>query len=191
MSYRLTYDATIDDAADVSWRLVNRTHAFRKQLRTNVIAAGAAGGLAFFVAWTYVVGRSPLHWVLAAVAGTVFGIVFASIFRRFLETEIRKQQRKIVAEQFGWKPTIQSAIELRPDAVWVRQAGMEMVFPWTLCTGVQNNPHDIEMNFVPGICVIRNRHFASPAERQAFLDNARRLSSLTNPTTPTNPTSPS
>ena len=181
--YRLTYNATIDDAVDVSWRLANRTRAFRMQLQAKVICGGIGGGLVFFAGWMYVVGTSLLNVVLAVVAGTLFGIVFASIFWRFLEREIRKQQRKVVAEQFGGRPTIQSEIELRPDAVWVRQAGLETIFPWALCTGVQNNPNDIEMNFTPGICVIRNKHFTSPDERQAFLDTARRLSA--NPTNPT------
>src|SRR5918996_3916151 len=126
---RIVYDATVDDAVDVSLRLANRTHAFRKQLQTNVLILGIGGGLAFFAVWTYIVGASLLHLVVAAVGATVFGIVFAAIYRRFLEKEIRKQHRKIVAEQFGGKPVSRSEVELRQDGVWVRQAGVEMVFP--------------------------------------------------------------
>jgi hypothetical protein len=173
---RIAYDATVEDAVDVSWRLANRTHAFRRQIQINLVCAGIGSGLAFFAAWMYIVGASPLNLVLAAVAGTIFGIVFAAIFRRALEREIRKQHRKVIAEQFGGKPLIQSELELRPDAVWVRQAGMEMVFPWILCTGVQNNLEDIEINFTPGMCIVRNRHFASAADRAAFLETVRRLS---------------
>ena len=174
--YRLAYDATIDDAIDVSWRLANRTHAFRKLVQRNVIFAGVAGGLAFFATWLYMTGPSLVNLVLAAVAGVLFGIVFAAIFRRFFDTEFRKQQRKIISEQFCGKAAIQCELELRPDALWTRQAGMEMLFPWALCTGVTNNPGDIEMNFTPGICVVRNRHFASVADRDEFLEAARRLS---------------
>jgi len=184
---RIVYDATVDDAVDVSLRLANRTHAFRKQRQTNVIVVGIGAGLAFFAAWMYTVGASLLHLVLATVAGTVFGIVFAAIYRRFLDKEIRTQHRKIVAEQFGGKTAIHSEIELRQDCVWVRQGGLEMLFPWTGCTGVLNNRHDIQMDFTLGICVIRNRHFASTAEREMFLETARRLANLTNPTDSSNP----
>ena len=52
---------------------------------------------------------------------------------------------------------------------------MEMTFPWGLCTGIQDNPDDIEMNFTPRIWVVRNKHFASLAERKNFLETARRL----------------
>jgi hypothetical protein len=179
--HRLTYDVTIDDAVDVSLRLAHRTHAIRKQLHTYVIIAGIVAAVAGFAAWMYYVDTSLMHMVFAAVVGVLFGIVFAAIFRRLLEKEIRKQQRKVVAEQFGGKPSIQSEIELRPDAIWVRQAGMEMLFPWALCTSVDNNPDDIEMNFAPGICVIRHKHFASPADQQAFLETARRLAKPTTP----------
>lgn len=173
--YRLSYDATIDDAVDVSLRLAGRTHAFRRQLRLTVMCAGMGGALAMFAAWMYVVGNSLVNIVFGTVAGVLFGIVFAAIFDRFFEREIRKQQRKIVAEQFGGNAIMHSELELRPDAVWVRQGGMEMVFPWAVCTGVRQNPGDIEMSFAPGMCVIPNRHFASPEQRQAFFETARRL----------------
>lgn len=177
--YRLTYDTTIPEAVDVALRLANRTDAFRQQLKNSLFYAAAGAWLVFFIAWLYIVGNSLLNLVLAAVAATLFAIVFAAVFRRFLENEIRSQQKRLIAEQFGDQKVIRSELELRSDAVWMRQSGMEMIFPWTLCTRVQNNPNDIEMNFTPGICVVRNRHFPSPAERQAFFETAQRLSRLT------------
>ena len=180
--HRLTYDATVEDAVEASWRLANRTRAFRRQFKINVVGAGIGAGVVLFVAWMYLVGTSPLNIVLGGVVSMLFGMVFSAIFVRFLEKEIRKQHKKVIAEQFGGKPVLQSELELRPDAVWVRQAGMELLVPWTTCTAIQNNPGDIEINFTPGICIVRNRHFASPAERQTFLDTARRLSEQARPT---------
>ena len=43
--YRLTYDATIEDAVDTSWRLANRTRAFRRQFKINVVCVGVAAGI--------------------------------------------------------------------------------------------------------------------------------------------------
>ena len=182
--YRLTYDTTIPEAVDVALRLANRTDAFRRQFKNSLIYGGVGAGLVFFVAWLYIVGNSALNLVFAAVAATLFAIVFTAIFRRFLEKEIRSQQQKLVAEQFGHQNVIRSELELRSDAVWVRQSGVEMLFPWTLCAGVRSNPNDIELHFTPGICVVRNRHFASPAERQTFLETAQRLSRSTAASSP-------
>jgi hypothetical protein len=174
--HRITYEATIDDAVDVALRLASKTQAFRRQIRHNVIIVGILGGLAFGAAWmSYLSAPAAFDLAVAACGGVAFGVIFAFMFRRFFMKEMRKQHRKIVAEQFGGKPTIPSELELRSDAVWVRQAGMEMTFPWKLCTAIQDNSEDVEMNFSPGICVVRNRHFSSTAERQDFIDTARRL----------------
>jgi hypothetical protein len=97
------------------------------------------------------------------------------LFKHFFIKEMHKQHRKMIAEQFGGKPTIPCELELRADAVWVRQSGMEMIFPWTTCAGIQDNAGDVEVHFTPGICVVRHRYFASTADRQSFLDTARRL----------------
>ena len=174
---RIVYEATVDDAVDVGLRLANRTKAFRRQIRFSVIIVGVLMTFAAIALSAYV--SPPVNYVdllLVVVLAAVFGVLMAALFRRFFDKEIRKQHRKIVLEQFGGKSSFPSELELRPDAVWVRQAGMEMMFPWTLCTSVNDNPDDIELNFAPGICVIRNRHFGSPAERQTFFETARRLS---------------
>jgi hypothetical protein len=160
----------------VGFRLACRSQAFQKQIRVSIILAGILGGLAFVAIWiAYTTAPWTSDLVGAVSAGVPFGLLFGIIFRRFFKTEMSKQQRKIIAEQFGGKPTIPCETLLRSDAVQVRQAGMEMTFPWTLCTGVKDNAGDVEINFSAGICVVRNRHFSSPAERQSFLDTARRL----------------
>ena len=183
--YRLTYDATIEDAVDASWRLANRTRAFRRQLKINVVCVGIAAGIVLFAAWMYIVGTSPVNIMLGGVVAMLFAMVFAAVFVRIFEKEIRSQHRKVVAEQFGGQPLLRSELELRPDAVWLRQAGMEIQFPWSACTAIHNNAGDIEMNFTPGICIVYNRHFASPAERQAFIETAQRLLKETPSTDPT------
>jgi len=174
--HRISYEATVDDAVDVALRLANRTQTFRRQVSRNIIIVGTAAGLVLIAWWLYTAeGTTPVEFALIVAAGIAFGVIFALIFRRFFQKEIRKQQRQLVIEQFGGKPSIHSELELRPEAVWVRQAGMEMTFPWSICTGVEDNPDDVEMHFGLGICVVRNRDFASPSERQTFLEAARGL----------------
>ena len=179
VQHRLTYDATIDDAVDVAFRLSNRTQTFRRQLRLNIIIAGILGALGFLGVWTYYWSLpAGFNLAIAAAGAVAFGLIFARLFKHFFFKEMQKLNRKMIAEQFGGKPTLPCELELRAEAVWVRQAGMEMIFPWTTCSGIQDNAGDIEVQFTPGICVVRNRYFASAADRQSFLDTARRLAGL-------------
>ena len=174
--YRIVYDATLDDAVDVAMRLSRKSHALQKQVRAMIVGAGILGGVAFAAFWIYNV-RAPgaADYALAGIAGVGFGIAFAFLFRYYLGKETVKQQRKILAEQFGGKPATPCEMELRTEGVWVRQMGIEMTFPWTLCTGVRELPGNVEIDFTAGLCVVRDRHFASAEERRRFLDEARRL----------------
>lgn len=172
---RIVYDTSIDDAVDVAWRLSSRTQAFQKQLRTNVLMAGTVAGLALAATFVYRSGIEPLPVLVAVVAGAIFAVLFGWIYRNILIKEIRKQQHRLVAEQFGGKPTVPCEVELRPDTLWTRQLGMEIVFPWNLCSSIRDNANDVEINFPAGICVVRNRHFTALADRQNFLDTAKRL----------------
>lgn len=189
---RIMYDATVDDAVDVALRMSRRSPAFRKQLRLTVVIAGVVTALIVFVFFAFF-ERNRTPTVLPVILGisAACGILGTAIFRRQFTKEIFKQQRKVTADQFGGRPSIRSELELRADALWVRQAGMEMLLPWSVCTSVIDNPNDVELNFAPGICVVRNKDFASPAERHQFLETARRLAHLANPTNATNLTNPS
>lgn len=173
---RIEYETTVDDALDVAWRLSSRTQAFQKQLRQNGVIVGIAAAGGFVAAFVFAGATEPSALVVATVGGAAFGVLFGWLYKRFLVKETRKQHRKIIAEHFGGKSTLPCEVELRQDAVWSRVGAIEMLFPWSISTGVQDNPEDIELNFSQGICVVRNRRFASAAERQAFLEAARRLS---------------
>ena len=175
---RIVYDVTIDDCTDVAIRFANRTKAFRNQFMSTVALGGALAGLSFTGALLLfgmaATGRGAL---LLLALGAVTGIVFAFTFLRgYFRKEILKQHRKVVAEQFAGKETLPCETELRSDSVWCRVGDIEMTFPWKICTSIQDNVDDIEINFSQGICVVRNRRFVSPADRQEFLETARRLS---------------
>lgn len=176
--HRIAYEATVDDAVEVATRLSRKSAALQKQIRAMRVGTGILGGVALTALLVFYYQRPPrtvAGIVMGVAAGVVFGIVFARLFQRSFDKDTRKRQRKIVAEQFHGKPTVACELELREDAVWVRQAGMEMTFPWRLCTGVLDNAEDVEIDFTAGMCVVPNRHFAAPAERQRFLDASQRL----------------
>jgi hypothetical protein len=173
---RIVYETTVDDALDVAWRFSSRTQAFQKQLRQNGIIAGVAAAGGFVAAFVFAGATDPSDLIVAVAGAVAFGVLFGWLYKRFLLKETRKQHRKIIAEQFGGKPSLPCEVELRADALWSRVGAIEMLFPWSISTGVQGNAEDIELNFSQGICVVKNRRFASSSDQQAFLETARRLS---------------
>ena len=174
--YRIAYHSTIDEAVDVSMRLANMNQAFRKQIRLNVIIAGVVAGLGVFGMWLYALTDRTIGSIAIAAAGAaVAGVIFSLLFKPTFMKELLKQQRKVMKEQFGNKDTIASELELRADAAWVRQGGIELTFPWPICTAVRDNAGDVEIDFTQGIVVVRDRDFPSAADRQEFLAIARRL----------------
>src|SRR5689334_5654823 len=135
--HRITYDASIDDAVDVAWRLANKSEAFQRQIRVQTIVGSLASALIIFIIGAYFGNlRSSSQIVWVVLASLAAGLIFGPLFRRELVKQVFKQHRKVISEQFGHKPTIPSEVELRSDAVWVRHSGMEMTFPWNICTGV-------------------------------------------------------
>ena len=104
----------------------------------------------------WLIGRHSLMQVDFTVAAVVSARVRGDI--QATSTRISKQHRKIIAEHFGDKPAF-NANRVAASGV-DPPTGMEMIFPWAGCTGVKNNPEDIELTFGPGICVLRDRYFA-------------------------------
>ena len=87
--HRITYDASLDDAVDVAWRLANRSQAFQKQIRLHTIVGSLACGLIFFVIWGYLGGLRTQAQLALALAGSVgAGLLFLPIFRRELVKQV-------------------------------------------------------------------------------------------------------
>src|SRR5262245_11228653 len=103
--HRIAYDATIEDVVDVAFRFANAMHVFQTQLRTNVMIAGGIAGLALASTIVYQNGISVSPVMSGMVAGAMFAVFFGLIYKNLLIKEMRKQQRKIFAEQFGGNPT--------------------------------------------------------------------------------------
>ena len=178
---RIVYDVTIDDCTDVAIRLASRTKAFRNQFIGTVALGGALAGT--------LVHRRPAS-VRSAVDGPrrPAALGDGSRGRHCLRVHLPsrllsegdtqtapKGRRRAIRRQRNAALRDRTAIR----GGWCRVGDIEMVFPWKICTSIQN-AGDIEINFLQGIRVVRDRRFVSPADRQEFLETARRLSAQRN-----------
>ena len=80
-----------------------------------------------------------------------------------------------IREQLGGEGPHLCSVELRPEHLWVRQGGVELLFPWTEATSVSDDPGGILIAFRQGRVLARSRGFTSPEQRQEFQQQARAL----------------
>jgi len=181
--YRVRFDSTVGELADVNMQLTTRTQAFRSYrarafrltvaFLTVVILAGvySRGGqqdrVFSITAWAIVGGLSVLF-----SAGLAYG------YNRYLDWTMRRQYKRILSEQLGGIAGFPCEIELRRGGVWVLQNGIEMTFSWANAVGVEDAGDAIELRFNPGLVVVRNRAFHDERERSRFLERARELAPI-------------
>ena len=64
-------------------------------------------------------------------------------------------------------------IELRPGCLWLRQDGvLETAYDWTTLTAVEDTADGVEIWFDSLPIVARNRAFATPSDRERFVNRA-------------------
>ena len=104
-----------------------------------------------------------------------------NLYGLYYDRAVRRQYRRVVAEQFGGASHFQCEIALLDNGVRVVQKGVEMMFPWSNAAGVEDTGDAIELRFTPGLVVARNRAFRDEAARVQFLERARALAECATP----------
>jgi len=169
--------------------LTTRTQTFRVyRLRAVWVAGGCLS--AAVLATVFVRSRQEdvevpaAMWGILVVFALALGAGFGYLYGRYVDGAMRRQYRRIVAEQFGGVADVRCDIELRREGVRVVQKGVEMTFPWNNVAGIDDTVDAIELRFSPGLVVARNRAFRDEAERTRFLERARALASESKTQTP-------
>lgn len=166
------FDATIDDLADANIRIAKRTNTYRQQRHQAQTAYGlvAAGILAVTLQ-----GRSSLAVIIGFTI--IGGVVVAYAYGRFHDRYVVRHYRLMVGDLYHGVKTIPCVVDLRDDVVWTKTGDMEIAFPWSRQTIINDVGDSIELWFEPGLVVVRNRAFPTDDDRLAFLRAATRLCS--------------
>jgi hypothetical protein len=182
---RAEFTATLDDAVDASMRWAPGSKTGRPNQRREAWMWGLmfAGVLMILTVWKRE-NRSPgIIWT-----STVFAIVGLALFVWFwpkhANSAARKRLRPLCSKLLNGRESFRVEVELRPTGVWTRQtdvetltARSEALTAWSELVQVADASDGIELRFHANFIVVRNRGFATPADRDAFLVEARARSS--------------
>jgi hypothetical protein len=171
---RIEFDATLDEAVDVSMRGLGASSTGRHLLRRNTLITGAvAASLVIIITLLAARHVSPRSAWLVVVLGIAAGAALFLSWPAMVLSSMRKRLRRVYSELTSGRDTFRCEIELRPDGFWTRQHDVETLTPWWKLVDVDEIDDGIALRFATTLVVARNRAFATPADRRAFLDEAR------------------
>jgi hypothetical protein len=167
---RADWEATLDDFVDLYVRQLRQTPGFRRKYLQSMIICCAVAGMLFAVSLDVVwQTQVSLEVLVGAVVGGSVGTLCLPFYGRYL----KRTARRIVVAQCGDRLPLRCEMEVRPTCLWVRQDNTEMLLDWNAVRIVEDTPGGIELWSHWGAIVARDRGFATPAERERFLADAR------------------
>jgi hypothetical protein len=175
------FDATFDELIDIQLRTLSASQVVSSWRRVNRIAMAAVTALVAFLLiqlFPRLFQLSPRATATAGLLGAgAAALISYAMYPLDHKRILRRRLGKLLIEQFGNIQSIRCEIELRRDNLFVRQAGLEIAHSWTTIRGIRDTPDGVEFKFPAGLLMVRSRAFATPAEREQFLSQARGLAS--------------
>jgi hypothetical protein len=171
---RVEFDSTLEEVVDVHILLATNTETYRRQRQNSqILVGGCLAALLLVISLRSVVDPSGLLMaaILAGCAG--FAIVTGLLYGRWYDSYVRRHHRDMVRELLRNANQVHCMAEVREDALWTKVDDTEITFNWRRLKRLNETAGSIELWFDPGIAVIRDRAFASPVDRQRFMDAIR------------------
>ena len=167
---RVDWEATLEDVVDLYVRQLRQTPGVRRKYVLSMITSCAVAGMLMAVSLDVVwQSRVSLEVLVGGVLGGLVGTLCVPFYGRYL----KRMARRIAVAQCGTRLPMRCEMEVRPTCLWVRQDNTEMLLDWSAIRIVEDTPGGIELWSHWGAIVARDRGFATPADRERFLSDAR------------------
>ena len=164
---KVRFDFTLDDMVDVTERATARSGVIRSlRSQSTVVMCCIAAAIAFLTV------PADIGWRLFAAAAAI-GIT-ATLYPASMASARRLRLRQFMRERFGSEGPYTCEVEIGPTGLQVSQAGTRSVRDWQTVISIEEVTAGIEFISRPaGTLIVRNRAFASVADRAEFLRLAR------------------
>jgi hypothetical protein len=112
------------------------------------------------------------------VVATVVALAVGYLAGPVHEHSTKKIIRRYVVEHLRGAQTPRCEVELRSSCLWINQDNVERHHKWGDVIAVHDTDAGVEIVTKTTMVAVRNRAFLDQAKREAFIAQARRLSSL-------------
>jgi hypothetical protein len=169
---RLEFDYTLDEMVDSARRAMARSKTVQSMRARSIWVTSIASGVAVPISWWYSSGGGAPTLFMLAIAITVaivFGMMVYFAYGKYYDWLVTQRTRRILSEQFEKSTSHHCVIETHADVLWVRQDSIEVTHHWNDLEDVLDSRGALELRFRNGLIVVRDRAFASSADRAEFL----------------------
>ena len=170
MRVKFTYSQ--EDSVDASLRFLRRSKTFHSGRWQATIFLTL-----FFWLAIYIIFISFLHNpYLAVIEAVGVAVVIAALYPTRHEQATKKRLRRFYKESYGDRNNFQCEVELTPQEIRIDCDNTRTVYEWKLVDEIVSTKDSVDIFTRSGGVIVRNRAFASPGERQHFIDMAREYS---------------
>jgi hypothetical protein len=177
---RIEFETTLDEFAEVHYRQLLWGKLYRRdRLRALIsigVVWGAIGGAIGVTVVAVLLGRPiGVEVLVGALGGGLLGGFVGPLCRPQYDRSMKRRVQAALAELYGpGRTPMRCEMELRPGCLWLRQDGLvETAYDWSTLTSVEDTADGVELWFESLPIVARNRAFATPSDRECFINRAR------------------
>lgn len=166
---RLHFEFTEADFADVAKRLALHAKTYRRFYWQEYAGAFLAAAFALFLAAT---GTIEQRLSLALFGAALFTLLHPSIMKLLYRGAHGDLMRRALGPD---KPYV-CEVELREEGVWCRQGRIQHIYEWSIVSDIKEMHDSVDiLTMHGGGIVVRDRAFAAPDEKRAFIERAKEL----------------
>lgn len=163
---RVSFKYSQDDLVDATVRFATRSKAIRDIRRRNLF-------------WTVVLLVLVVILMLKisivmAVGAALTAILMVIVYPYMFDRRYRENLRKIYKERLGDENEFICEVELLPESMKTSGQDCEATIEWSTVEAIVSTDDSVDIFGRKGGCVVRNRAFVSPEERQTFIDLAQK-----------------
>ncbi|MBA4388555.1 MAG: hypothetical protein C0404_11275 [Verrucomicrobia bacterium] len=161
MVFKQSYEATIEEAVQTSFRLAEIDGSIRKRVSIRI---------ALIAALSLTSCMLPSHILAGIVMGSVLAIVLVGLLLSSHKQDARKRLRRELVKQLGTDQPIISEFELNEEGIAFRQRGIEARFNWESVREITESPDSIELIMHPAAVLIVPKRILGKDEPAEWLD---------------------